>query len=233
MAEDIQSPHGPHYANDPHCRCENCAKIAKAAQSPQGLSAENRALVERVLPENAGWHLSEGLYMTEDVEALLNAARSAPPGMVLDIPAYDAGLLGDGGGGDVEWWQDYIRAELERSHEHYLSHFADLAASPSVKGEDGWRPEVRAFADLMEEKLRANDHKPGWKSDHPEDLLWRLRQETEELAKELAAGSRTSFCAWTARTGSEAVDVANFAMMIADVCGALAPPLPLQEEENK
>lgn len=39
--------------------------------------------------------------------------------LVLD--AYDAGLLNDFGGGNVEWWQDYIRAELERAHDFYLS----------------------------------------------------------------------------------------------------------------
>jgi hypothetical protein len=74
-------------------------------QSPQGLSAENRALVERVLPENAGWHLSEGLYMTEDVEALLNAARSAPPGMVLTAQQAGAAFMraeGFSGGFDCE-----------------------------------------------------------------------------------------------------------------------------------
>lgn len=40
--------------------------------------------------------------------------------------AYDAGLLGDGGGGDVAWWQDYIRAELERAHEFYQAEIDDL-----------------------------------------------------------------------------------------------------------
>ena len=34
---------------------------------------------------------------------------------------YDAGLLNDYGGGNVEWWQDYIRAELGRAYEHYQS----------------------------------------------------------------------------------------------------------------
>jgi len=32
---------------------------------------------------------------------------------------YDAGLLCDGGGGDVDWWQHYVRAELDRAHEFY------------------------------------------------------------------------------------------------------------------
>lgn len=45
-------------------------------------------------------------------------AGSAPAQAVdlgLQLDRYDAGLLGDGGG----WWQDYIRAELDRAHEFY------------------------------------------------------------------------------------------------------------------
>nr|MBN5162417.1 hypothetical protein [Stenotrophomonas maltophilia] len=47
----------------------------------------------------------------------------APPAQAVDLglqlDRYDAGLLGDGGGGDVGWWQDYIRTELDRAHEFY------------------------------------------------------------------------------------------------------------------
>jgi hypothetical protein len=43
--------------------------------------------------------------------------------------AYDAGLLNDYGGGNVEWWQDYIRAELDRSHDYYASEIANLRAT--------------------------------------------------------------------------------------------------------
>lgn len=50
--------------------------------------------------------------------ALLDALESrATPAIELD--AYDAGLLSDFGGGNVGWWQDYIRAELGRAHEFY------------------------------------------------------------------------------------------------------------------
>lgn len=36
---------------------------------------------------------------------------------------YDAGLLNDFGGGNVDWWQDYIRAEVERANDfHALLH---------------------------------------------------------------------------------------------------------------
>ena len=32
---------------------------------------------------------------------------------------YDAGLLNDFGGGNVEWWQDYLRAEIGRANEFW------------------------------------------------------------------------------------------------------------------
>lgn len=37
------------------------------------------------------------------------------------VQEYDAGSLNDYGGGNVEWWQDYIRAELGRAHDFYQS----------------------------------------------------------------------------------------------------------------
>ncbi len=44
------------------------------------------------------------------------------------LEEYDAGLLNDYGGGKVEWWQDYIRAELGRAYEHYQSQITPPAA---------------------------------------------------------------------------------------------------------
>jgi NTP pyrophosphatase (non-canonical NTP hydrolase) len=96
-----------------------------------------------------------------------------------------------------------------------------------------WRPEVAAFADLMERELRANDHKPGWKGENPWPLLDRLREELGELWDELQPGSRTNIGAWRGRVGAEAADVANFAMMIADVCGALSVAPPSQGMETE
>lgn len=52
--------------------------------------------------------------------------------MTQDLERYDAGLLNDHGGGNVSWWQDYIRAELERSDGHYQElHKANLSSSQS------------------------------------------------------------------------------------------------------
>ncbi len=76
------------------------------------------------------------------------------------------------------------------------------------------RPEVLAFAHLMEQQLRANDHKPGWKNDRPKPLVDRLREETEELIVAILDHGPEQI-------GKEAADVANFALMIADVCGCL------------
>lgn len=83
------------------------------------------------------------------------------------------------------------------------------------------RPEVAAFAQLMERELRANDHKGGWAREHPGPLMDRLWEEARELSFYFGPGSRGDYATWAAQIGSEAADVANFAMMIADVCGAL------------
>lgn len=79
------------------------------------------------------------------------------------------------------------------------------------------RREVRQFAKAMEECLRANDHKPGWKQDEIRALLDRLREEVGELdVATIPEQGRTP-----GEIAKEAADVANFAMMIADVCGGL------------
>lgn len=71
------------------------------------------------------------------------------------------------------------------------------------------RPEVFRFALEMETKLFLNDHKGGW---HRESALWlleRLYEEASELRHSIDSG-----CCEEIR--SEAADVANFAMMIAE-----------------
>ena len=94
------------------------------------------------------------------------------------------------------------------------------------------RPEVAAFAQLMERELRRNDHKGGWKEEQTSYLSRRCGNELEELRAAIQlqrkewmtgfppvdAGKRDEL---RVAVGREAADVANFAMMIADVCGAL------------
>lgn len=92
----------------------------------------------------------------------------------------------------------------------------------------GLRPVVAAFAQTMEQKLCDNDHKGGWHDDGEQALLKRLREETDELEAALRRGPGTGVpfgersAKAVANIGREAADVANFAMMLADVCGAIA-----------
>lgn len=108
-----------------------------------------------------------------------------------------------------------------------------FTAQPAILGEGELRPEVLAFAHLMERQLRANDHKAGWKNDLACDLIPRLREESIELeeatnrhAKRVQWGDDWVMEDTSVWVGNEAADVANFAMMIADVCGALPTPSP-------
>lgn len=87
------------------------------------------------------------------------------------------------------------------------------------------RPYVDAFADAMEAKLADNRHKgdrDGWAAMPAHRLLDLMRGEVEELAAALVAASPQDVV-------SECADVANFAMMIADVAGGLAPKIEPRE----
>ena len=87
------------------------------------------------------------------------------------------------------------------------------------------RQQVEWFANQMENKLMENDHKGGWVDCDPLWLLKRLREEVGELERELFKTCSCRGCADCNhlnmpnkdRVVREAADVANFAMMIADV----------------
>lgn len=74
------------------------------------------------------------------------------------------------------------------------------------------RKEVAEFAETMEAELRENDHKGGWLEMSTGALMERLVEETDELRDALHEGATLDDIM------AEAADVANFAMMIADVC---------------
>lgn len=100
-------------------------------------------------------------------------------------------------------------------------------ANEKLAEAEGLRPEVLAFAKVMEERLRANDHKPGWKTDSWEYLQQRLIGEARELRECCESATATP-----STIGGEAADVANFAMMVADVCGALDTALAAADAES-
>jgi len=66
-------------------------------------------------PPPAG-HWAEPFWKSARADA---AAQAVELGQPLQLNRYDTGLLGDGGSGDVAWWQDYVRAELDRAHDFY------------------------------------------------------------------------------------------------------------------
>lgn len=100
----------------------------------------------------------------------------------------------------------------------------------------GLRPEVAAFAWLMEEALRKHDGDrgpKGWQGDDVASLICRVQEEVSELVAVWAeyenddqAHGRNFFgMRYIPMFAKEAADVANFAMMIADVVGALVAPM--------
>lgn len=72
------------------------------------------------------------------------------------------------------------------------------------------REEVRWFSEAMERKLAENDHKGGWHNADTIYLLKRLEEELQELQEAALLNYENE------KVISESVDVANFAMMIAD-----------------
>lgn len=90
------------------------------------------------------------------------------------------------------------------------------------------RPEVRRFAEAMEERLQGHDEKGGWKDSQPLYLLdlvhskfYRLQ---DALRKEVFG--RGTPCPQQIVLG--AIDMANYAMMLLDVCNLL----PSSPEES-
>jgi NTP pyrophosphatase (non-canonical NTP hydrolase) len=71
------------------------------------------------------------------------------------------------------------------------------------------RKEVLIFAEDMEQKLRENDYKGGWKNCEVSFLIGAIEKELGELKEVVKNGE-------FAKIIREAADVANFAMMIAD-----------------
>ena len=71
------------------------------------------------------------------------------------------------------------------------------------------RKEVKWFAEQMEKVLRKNDKKGGWKDEDPLNLVRQIQENTHELDRMLwnnPLKKKLKTC----------VDIANYAMMVAD-----------------
>jgi len=88
------------------------------------------------------------------------------------------------------------------------------------------RPEVAAFALMMEDRLRAHDHKSGWHRCAVGHLFGRLLDEAAELHHAIDGDFGVG------DSDEEAADVANFAMMICDNLGGLDVDALMAEREE-
>ena len=77
------------------------------------------------------------------------------------------------------------------------------------------REQVRWFVGKMEEQLQANEYKGGWDDSPFEWLVVKLAEETGEVAEAVIKGLSLE------RLIKECADVANIAMMIADLARKL------------
>ncbi|HZG59351.1 MAG TPA: hypothetical protein VEY68_02410 [Anoxybacillus sp.] len=77
------------------------------------------------------------------------------------------------------------------------------------------RESVKWFAEQMETKLRENDKKGGWDNCKIYWLIKRMREETNELLN--AVDLHRDLGATKENIIRESADVANFAMMVADI----------------
>ncbi len=75
------------------------------------------------------------------------------------------------------------------------------------------RPEVQRFAEAMERRLRANEHKSGWQSCDSSFLMGELEKNYDALWKLQPTDKVDILC--------RCANIANFAMMIADNWGRL------------
>ncbi len=122
-------------------------------------------------------------------------------------------------------------AKLSQSHELMQTIARALRrAHEDGRLNEGTRERIRWFARRMEKKLRQNDHKGHWSNCTRAYLIRRMRTELKELAAKVTNFGRLTRKSMTdaglqdsARALiSEAADVANFAMMLADVVAARA-----------
>ena len=77
------------------------------------------------------------------------------------------------------------------------------------------RPEVQWFAEQMERVLRENDYKGGWHEMTTRELWERVHDECLELRNAVGPVRGSSYI-HVDHILKESVDIANFAMMMAD-----------------
>ena len=99
---------------------ENVMKII--SRHTQSVEAQKPTADKCFLDEIYAYTKKHPEFFWGDMYAIMNrytpTTPEKPVAPVL-FQDYDAGLLGDYGGGNVTWWMDYIREELDRCNEHW------------------------------------------------------------------------------------------------------------------
>lgn len=67
----------------------------------------------------------------DEIAAILRWAAEVMRAETVEIAQYDAGLINDYGGGNVGWWQDYVRYEVGMANSHYQEQLAELIIKPA------------------------------------------------------------------------------------------------------
>lgn len=131
---------------------------------------------------------------------------------------------------------------------------AELLERVAKGGQYSVRPELARFANQMEDQLKANDHKEGWRSSSMHSLLARLIEEVAEVVTEYVpdakaksdfdgvvlflTAAKDTLRKWghylegkpSQTFVAECADVANFCMMLADLA---ANPATAEERDGR
>lgn len=105
---------------------------------------------------------------------------NTPAPSVPELEEYDAGALNDFGGGNVGWWQDYIRSELGRAYEFYCGQLS-AAPTPAPSVPDGWQPIETAPKDNKRSLFLARFNDDGTMQAFDYDGTWQSERESWEL----------------------------------------------------
>ena len=118
-------------------------QFREALEAAKHAMTNQRYLLPRLGTEDAHAKVTSALAILKDMDGQEPVAKDA-------MPTYDAGLLSNYGGGDVEWWQDYIRAELNRADDFYQSWWQSAHPSPSAPVDIA---EIIKAGDVMHEAM--------------------------------------------------------------------------------
>jgi hypothetical protein len=117
---------------------------------------------------------------SEIIRQALTAPR-VPEG----LEDYDAGLLNDYGGGNVSWWHDYIRYEVDKANDWWRQQVeAENPAAPApadVNYVDAFNGDVpfpapgQSLVDALRERVKVLENLAACEADEIENIGFRIR----------------------------------------------------------